>query len=131
MAKYKPNYDMTKEAGLVNEVTIEARKVLLTPADKLGYEHLGVLDKLYRTTFKTNFGDPHLGVDNDICKTCAGNWCLYCCPSQRFTKDAEGLIHVDYEGCFECGTCFVACLPKGLVLWKQPLGGFGVSYKYG
>ena len=114
----------------INIRTHEAAKELLSPADNLPYEHLTMEDKLARTKFVANENDPHLIVDNEICKTCQGQWCLTVCPSQRYSKDADGIIHVDYEGCFECGTCLVACLPGG-VYWKYPLGGFGVSYRFG
>ncbi len=116
--------------GEVNIRVNESKKVLLSPIESLPYEKLTLEDKLGRTKFVTREGDPHLIVDNEICRKCPGQWCLIVCPTQRYSKDAEGNIHVDYEGCVECGTCRVACLPGG-VYWKYPLGGFGVSYREG
>jgi len=123
-------FNPVRPEGEVNIRTHEAAKTLLAPADKLAYEQLTMEDKLARTKFVANEKDPHLIVDNDICRACPGQWCLTVCPSQRYSKDAEGIIHVDFEGCFECGTCLIACLPGG-VYWKYPLGGFGVCYREG
>jgi len=123
-------YNPTRPETAVNIRTMEEEKVLLSPPDSLPFERLTLEDKLGRTKFITREGDPHLIVDNEICQKCPGQWCLVVCPTQRYSKDAEGKIHVDYEGCVECGTCRVACLPGG-VYWKYPLGGFGVSYRQG
>ncbi len=123
-------YNPVQPAEVVNIRTMEERKQLLTEKEKLQFEKLTLEDKLGRTKFVTREGDPHLIVDNEICQKCPGQWCLVVCPTQRYSKDAEGKIHVDYEGCVECGTCRVACLPGG-VYWKYPLGGFGVSYREG
>ncbi len=119
-----------KRPGPVNFETLKQEVELLSPPDRLRYEKVDMLTKLFRDKWVTHPSDPHLIVDNEICATCPGEWCLYVCPSQRYSKDEQGLIHVDYEGCFECGTCRVACLPGG-VYWKYPLGSFGVSYREG
>lgn len=125
-AKYNP----VQPSGEVNIRVNESLKVLLSPVESLPYESLTLEDKLARTKFVTREEDPHLIVDNEICRKCPGQWCLVVCPTQRYSKDVEGNIHVDYEGCVECGTCRVACLPGG-VYWKYPLGGYGVSYRAG
>lgn len=116
--------------GEVNFETEKLRVVILSNSETARYEQVDMLTKLFRNKWVTADGDPHLIVDNAICKTCPGQWCLHVCPSQRYTRDADGLIHVDYEGCFECGTCRVACLPGG-VYWKYPIGGHGVCYREG
>ncbi len=123
-------YNPVIPEGEVNIRTIEEKKPFLTPPGHLKYELLSLEDKLARTKFVTHESDAHLIVDNEVCRKCPGQWCLVVCPSQRYSKDAQGNIHVDFEGCFECGTCRVACLPGG-VYWKYPLGGYGVCYRLG
>lgn len=121
------------EQNIAGEINFETEKTRWQPLSNLEtarYEQVDMLTKLFRNKWVTAEGDPHLIVDNEICKTCVGQWCLFVCPSQRYSRDASGLIHVDYEGCFECGTCRVACLPGG-VYWKYPIGGHGVCYREG
>lgn len=114
----------------VNFETVKSKVQYLSAITTVRYENVDMLTKLFRNKWVTAEGDPHLIVDNEICKTCPGQWCLYVCPSQRYSRDTDGLIHVDYEGCFECGTCRVACLPGG-IYWKYPIGGHGVCYREG
>lgn len=123
-------YDCTQPAGEVNVRSQEDACELHAAREKLPYEMVALDDKLGVTKFVAADEDPHLLVNNEICRECPGQWCLYVCPAQRYSKDAEGVIHVDSEGCFECGTCRVACLPGGLY-WKYPLGGFGVCFRMG
>jgi ferredoxin like protein len=123
-------YDCTRPAGELNIRSQEAKRELLSPQDQLPYELVPLDDKLGVNKFVAAEDDPHLLVDNRICRECPGQWCLFVCPSQRYSKDAEGVIHVDSEGCLECGTCRLACLPGGLY-WKYPLGGFGVCFRLG
>jgi ferredoxin like protein len=124
------DYPGAQPSGEVNIREFERERKLLCAQEKLQYPMLTLEDKLAATKFTAADGDPHLLVDNAICSTCPGQWCLFVCPAQRYSKDAAGMIHVDSEGCFECGTCRVACLPGGLY-WKYPLGGFGVCYRWG
>ena len=35
---------------------------------------------------------------------------------------------VNYEDCLECGTCQVA---RRYTTWRNPKGGYGVTYRYG
>lgn len=123
-------YRIPKENGPVNAETNGKRRVLLSPEGEIEYENLSMDDKLYRTRFDVDPKESHLAVNNEICKTCPGEWCLYICPSQNFSKHEDGSITVVYEGCFECGSCRVVCLPGGLS-WKYPLGGYGFTGKYG
>jgi ferredoxin like protein len=42
----------------------------------------------------------------------------------------EGKVIVNYEGCLECGTCFIACQDEALT-WHYPRAGYGVQYRFG
>lgn len=43
------------------------------------------------------------------CQHCAMPSCVAVCPSGASTKDAEGIVSIDYEICIGCGTCIEAC----------------------
>jgi ferredoxin like protein len=34
-----------------------------------------------------------------------------------------------YDGCLECGTCYIVCHKKAFTRWRYPRGGFGVAYR--
>lgn len=72
----------------------------------------------------------HLKVDQAKCKTCRQKYCLYICPARSYTLNEKGELQINFEGCLECGTCFIACKLKGLT-WDTPRGGFGVQYRFG
>jgi ferredoxin-like protein FixX len=61
---------------------------------------------------------------------CRVQTCLFICPADLYTVNPEGQIHVDYEGCLECGSCFIACTPDALT-WHYPRAGHGVQYRFG
>lgn len=71
----------------------------------------------------------HIAVDRDICSECRDKVCLFVCPSGTY-EEVEGEIKVAYENCLECGSCRVACI-SGAIAWKNPRGGFGVTYVNG
>ncbi len=73
--------------------------------------------------------DVHIRVNEDICKTCEGHYCLYACPANCF-KLTDGRIIFSYEGCLECGSCRIVC-DVGAIEWALPRGGFGICYEYG
>ena len=37
----------------------------------------------------------------------------------------HGGILFNYEQCFECGTCYIACNQEGAIRWFYPDGGYG------
>lgn len=92
-------------------------------------ERLSIEAKLGLNTFKVA-DKPHLIPDQDGCKKCREKWCLHICPAKLYTLTPEGEIHVNWEGCLECGTCLIACSPHGL-RWECPPSGFGVQYRFG
>jgi len=89
-------------------------------------------DKLYRTRFESDPDNPHIKVDDNICRQCEEKTCLYICPAKVYTPNPndDSLISVSHENCLECGTCRIACVDEGID-WQFPDGGMGVKYRYG
>ncbi|MDA8025196.1 MAG: hypothetical protein M0T78_01445 [Actinomycetota bacterium] len=79
-------------------------------------------------SFRTS-SDAHIKIVDDGCEGCSGKGCLYVCPANLFVLTADGSILFNYEGCFECGACAIAC--PSYVSWSYPTGGYGVSFKHG
>jgi ferredoxin like protein len=74
--------------------------------------------------------ETHIKVNQVMCSTCDKKPCTTVCPAGVYVYDSvTALISVDHAGCLECGTCIVACTPKGLT-WEYPVGGYGVHYRY-
>jgi len=74
---------------------------------------------------------PHIEVDASICATCPTQDCVAACPAQLYRRDLDGLVVFDHAGCLECGTCAVVCTHGGVVAWRWPRAGHGVSYRFG
>ncbi|MBI2303157.1 MAG: 4Fe-4S dicluster domain-containing protein [Chloroflexi bacterium] len=85
--------------------------------------------KLGQDTFKVDKG-PHIVPDPAVCRTCGPKWCIKTCPAHLYAANGDGSVTLNFEGCLECGTCLVACLPRSLD-WHYPRGGFGVQLRYG
>jgi ferredoxin like protein len=51
------------------------------------------------------------------------------CPAGLFVPTADGGILFNYEQCFECGTCYLACDTAGAITWTYPDGGHGVVFR--
>ena len=86
--------------------------------------------KLGLNVFKID-EQPHIVIDNEICRSrCQLRPCLHVCPANLYTQDADEEIKVDFEGCLECGTCFIACRDEALT-WFYPRAGHGVQYRFG
>lgn len=89
-------------------------------------------DKLFLVRFQPD-KQPHLHIINgDIClKECKDKPCTFFCPAKVYEwHEAEKRIQTAYEGCLECGTCWIGC-PHDNIDWFHPRGGFGVMYKFG
>lgn len=73
---------------------------------------------------------PHITVDTRRCEGCSLQPCLTVCPAELFTLSG-GAVLFSYEGCLECGTCYVACGTRGNggVSWSYPRGGYGVCFR--
>jgi ferredoxin like protein len=75
--------------------------------------------------------ESHIIIKQEICQTvCQLRYCLHICPAELYTIDAQGKVQVNYEGCLECGACFIACSNEALI-WEYPQAGYGVQYRFG
>ncbi|OGO69607.1 MAG: hypothetical protein A2Z37_12900 [Chloroflexi bacterium RBG_19FT_COMBO_62_14] len=93
---------------------------------------LGLQEKLGLDVFKIDSEKPHIVIDHAVCRErCTVRPCLYVCPAKLFAiqPDSDD-IFVDYEGCLECGTCFIVCEDQALS-WEYPRAGYGVQYRFG
>ena len=43
------------------------------------------------------------------CQHCANPPCMYVCPTTATRQREDGLVTIDYDLCFGCGYCIVAC----------------------
>ena len=86
--------------------------------------------KLGLNVFKID-AEPHIVIDHEICRAkCQIRYCLHICPAKLYTVDQQGEVQVNYEGCLECGACFIACAYEALT-WHYPKAGHGVQYRFG
>lgn len=90
---------------------------------------LSLADKLALDKFQVNEGEPHIIINNSLCKNCSDKNCLFACPAGLYTEQ-NGEIIVEWAGCLECGTCLAVCQSCALD-WKYPSGGFGIIYRQG
>ncbi len=70
----------------------------------------------------------HITVDGDKCHGCTTKACVTACPANLFVPVSDGGIVFNYEQCFECGTCYLACNTAGAITWTYPDGGYGVVF---
>ena len=74
--------------------------------------------------------EPHIVIDTEKCRqSCTMRACLYVCPADLYELDDKGDMTVNWEGCLECGTCYVVCHRNAFTRWRYPRGGFGVAYR--
>jgi ferredoxin like protein len=86
--------------------------------------------KLGLDVFKID-AEPHIVIDHEVCRAkCQIRYCLHICPAGLYTVDQQGEVQVNYEGCLECGACFIACTYEALT-WHYPKAGHGVQYRFG
>jgi ferredoxin like protein len=85
-------------------------------------------DKLFLVKTKKD-SVSHIKLNKDICSECEKKVCLFICPSGTY-EEIDGEVEAAYENCLECGSCRVAC-ENGAIAWKNPRGGFGVTYVNG
>lgn len=89
-------------------------------------------DKLYRNRYEVDEGNPHIKMNEDVCRGCEMRVCLIVCPAKVYVQspgDPKKVI-ANYENCLECGTCRFACDREGIE-WSFPGGGKGVKYRFG
>jgi ferredoxin like protein len=76
---------------------------------------------------------PHLTLsDPGLCKNCPLRPCISVCPAEVYEWEGERL-RIRYENCLETGACRIACHEVGnrALIWKFPVSGHGVHYRYG
>jgi ferredoxin like protein len=100
----------------------------------LAKEKLTLEDKLYLVKFKPD-EESHLVIkDMGVCAgKCSGQGraCTNFCPAGVYKWDEKNsAMIVNYEECFECGSCRVGC-PFGNIEWRYPRGGYGVQFRNG
>jgi len=73
--------------------------------------------------------ESHIEVDQEAFRSDPDRAVLFICPAQVFKLSEDGATCiVNYEDCLECGTCQVA---RRYTTWRNPKGGYGVTYRYG
>jgi ferredoxin like protein len=87
------------------------------------------LEEKMRTVAFNVDDQPHIKVHAEVCRDCAVRACVYVCPANLFTPLDDGGILFNYEECFECGACYVACNKQGAIEWSYPRGGYGVTFR--
>ncbi|MBI4787540.1 MAG: 4Fe-4S dicluster domain-containing protein [Chloroflexi bacterium] len=91
---------------------------------------VNVKQKLGNNVFKID-PESHISINHEICMSrCTAKFCTFVCPARVYTLEADGRIHVEHDGCLECGTCVVACRSDALT-WRYPRAGQGVQYRFG
>jgi ferredoxin like protein len=101
----------------------EKKKEAVSKAKKLTLE-----DRLYLVRSKHD-KLSHIEVDQEAFKQAEEPAILYICPAKVYERNEEtGECIVNFENCLECGSCQVVC--PDIVKWKNPRGGFGVSYQH-
>ena len=71
---------------------------------------------------KGEYPNVHTRYMTRPCMHCENPPCTKVCPVQATYKDAEGIVHQDYNRCIGCRFCTVAC-PYGVrqFNWEQPV----------
>ena len=84
-------------------------------------------DRIGTATFNVHH-EAHIVVDGSVCTGCSTRECIVACPANLFVPTSDGGILFNYEQCFECGTCYLACGTAGAITWTYPDGGSGVVF---
>ena len=90
---------------------------------------VSIEEKLLRTRFVVDSGNPHIVIDKKKCEGCMEKPCVYICPVRCYQKETDS-ISFSWENCVECGSCRIIC-PEDSIDWNYPRGGYGVCYRYG
>jgi len=87
------------------------------------------IDDLFDFTSFSIDREPHIVLDPTACAKCTHRGCTTTCPARCYTwsEDDQKITFV-YDGCLECGTCYIVC-DGHFDRWRYPRGGFGVSYR--
>ena len=96
-----------------------------------GVPEVYIDDILMTLKYFTDEQELHLAIiDEEVCMNCKNKPCIDFCPVGAYRLQEGGTVQIAVQSCIECGTCRVLC-PYYNVSWKNPRGGFGVSYKFG
>jgi ferredoxin like protein len=117
-------------AGRSGGPTASSHAVVPSPATPAG------VDEWEPVSFEARMGTvefrvgsrAHITVDGDSCRGCTTKACVTACPADLFVPVSDGGIVFNYEQCFECGTCYLACGTAGAITWTYPDGGSGVVF---
>ncbi|MDA8278005.1 MAG: 4Fe-4S ferredoxin [Actinomycetota bacterium] len=127
-----PKFDFQRAPLAESQGEIEGKTSFDDEEDKASKTEVSLrhlLDDLsVAVAFRTS-STAHIRVVDDGCGGCSTKACLYVCPANLFILTADQSILFNYEGCFECGACEIAC--PTYVNWSYPTGGYGVSFKHG
>lgn len=85
-------------------------------------------ERLATLAFKID-PEPHIVIQEDLCRACEGRPCTIVCPANLYIWEGDCMVH-NCEGCLECGSCRLVC-PLGAITWRYPRGGYGVRYRWG
>jgi ferredoxin like protein len=120
---------MSTETGLRTGARLPAastqRPGLPEPVERAEWTDIPFADRMATVEFRIA-ERPHIVVDSQRCEGCATQACVTACPANLFVPTSDGRILFNYEQCFECGTCYMACNTEGAIQWSYPLGGYGV-----
>ena len=86
-------------------------------------------EKMRTVRFRVDSEEAHIKVNSEVCQDCSLTSCVYVCPAKLFIPLDDGNILFNYEQCFECGACYIACNEEGAIEWKYPKGGYGVTFR--
>lgn len=91
---------------------------------------VNVDEKLVVNKFFVDEENPHIVLQDEPDRR-EYDKLVKACPAGLYKQDENGVVHFDYAGCLECGTCRILCGQTILDKWEYPLGGMGISYRYG
>jgi ferredoxin like protein len=88
------------------------------------------VDDLFDYTSFNVDREPHIVLDASRCDACTARPCTTTCPAACYAwSESDRKVTFVFEGCLECGTCYVVCEKRAFTRWRYPRGGFGVSYR--
>jgi len=88
------------------------------------------IDEIFDYTSFTIDREAHIVLDDKVCAGCDVRGCTNCCPARCYTwSETDQKMTFVYDGCLECGTCYVVCQRNAFTRWRYPRGGFGVAFR--
>ena len=88
-----------------------------------------IVDDLFDLVSYRLHSEPHILVNQTICRNCIHRACTFACPARCYGWNTEKeRVDFAYEACLECGTCLILC-DRGALEWHYPRGGYGVRFR--